>query len=212
MFEGRRLSVPPLVSLEGQRVGRLGSGGVERGIQDPLLNKTSTGQSPDHPKQLCPEFNQGAGSGEGDRLAHLQRGSRTRSRFARLLQPRFCGPQSFRGLASHHRPVSFEQVCGGDQVPDGNRPVGSVVSETGRLDGRLESEGHIPSGPIHPESRRYLLFVTSRGNFQSRRLACPGFVSRRLFQNRIKVLELCQALGILINLNESKLEPTQNID
>ena len=123
----------------------MGSGGSEGGVSHPSFSYPSTSQGTCFHQQLRPQFHQGAGSGGGDRVSCGEGSSGAGSPFAGVLQPSICGVKGFGSLAPHHRPVLPEQVCGGDQVPDGNRPVGSVFGEAGRLDGITGLEGCLPS-------------------------------------------------------------------
>ena len=50
----RRLAVSPLNSLERQRVGCLGSGGVEGGVQNPFFSHPSTDQGSDQVNRFAP--------------------------------------------------------------------------------------------------------------------------------------------------------------
>ena len=162
MHGDRWLSVPLLDSLEGQRVGCLGSGGVEGGISHSLLNHSSTIQGSDLPGQLFPWFHQGAGSGGGGVRSTVEGGSGTGSSNAGVLQSGLRGVEGFGDLAPYHRLVRFEQVCDKDQVQDGDRPVGSVFRETGRLDGVSGSEGRLPSDS-NPSGEQTLPSLFHRG-------------------------------------------------
>ena len=144
---GWRLPVSPLDILEGQGSGSLGSGGVEEGIFHSFLNHSPTVQGSDPRVQLLPQFHQGESFGGGDSGSYRQGGCGTRVSFSGLLQSHLCGDEGLGNLAPHHRSVHFEQVCHGDQVQDGDCPVGSVFCETGRLDGISGPEGRVSSGP-----------------------------------------------------------------
>ena len=147
MCEDRRLLVPPLVSLEGQGSGSLGGGGAKGGVQDPFLGFSSTIRGSALPEQLRPHFHQGASSRGGGEGSVAERGNGASASFSGVLQPHLRRDEGLRSLAPHHRPVVSQQVCDGDQVPDGNRPVGSVVCQAGRLDGFSGLEGCLPSSP-----------------------------------------------------------------
>ena len=147
MLGDRRLSVPPLVIMEGQGSGSLGSGGPERGISHPFLVQASSVRGPTPDRQLLPQFHQGESLGRRDSFSPGEGCSRASPSLARVLQPSLCRDEGLGNLAPHHRPVDSQQVCDGDQVQDGNCPIGTVVHQTGRLDGVTGFEGRVPSSP-----------------------------------------------------------------
>ena len=142
----RRLFVPLLVSVERQGSGSLGSGGLAGRLPYSLDSKASIIQGSALVDKLFLDFHQGESPGVRSTGPVREGSYRTRSHVARLFQSRLCGPESFRGLASHHRLVPFQQVCGENQVPDGDSPVSLGLYPEGRLDGVTGSEGRLPSG------------------------------------------------------------------
>ena len=89
-FQGRQLSVPPLVHLEGKGGGTLDGGVVEVGVSYPVLITTSSlgGSAPY--SELFPVLHQGEGSPLGGSALDLQGSSRAGSPFSSLLKPSVC--------------------------------------------------------------------------------------------------------------------------
>ena len=110
LAQHRRLSGPFLASMGGSGSGCLGRGGLARGIQDPILPTTSfVRPTPPH-AILYPIFHQGKSLGAGVPRSPPQTSHRTGSSDSRLLQSPICGPEGFRGVAPHHRPVYPEHL------------------------------------------------------------------------------------------------------
>ena len=82
--QGRRLSFPSLVHLEGQGAGSLGGGGLEDGIPHPLLIASSSLSGSGSPSQVIPELHQGECSSRGDSFSHREGSSRASSPPLRL--------------------------------------------------------------------------------------------------------------------------------
>ena len=63
-----------------------------------------------------------------------------------LLQPSVCRVEDLRVVASGHRPLPPQSLCGCVPLSDGDHPVCSPVSSSGRLDGLHRFEGSVPPG------------------------------------------------------------------
>ena len=120
----RRLSVPPLVGLEGQ-----GCGTHLHAFVCPYFHERGCARG-GHPGFDCQECC-GACS----------------SSVSRLLQPPVCGLEDLGVLATCHRPLSPQSLRGRVALPHRDRPVRSSVCPTGGLDGL-----HRPSGDVSPGS------------------------------------------------------------
>ena len=63
-----------------------------------------------------------------------------------LLQPSVCHVEDLRVVASGHRPLPPQWLCGCVPLSDGDHPVCSPVCSSGRLDGLHRFEGSVPPG------------------------------------------------------------------
>ena len=146
LAQHRRLSSPFLASMGGSGSGCLGRGGLARGIQDHLLPMTSfVRPTPPH-AILYPIFHQGKSLGAGVPRSPLQTSHRTGSSDSRLLQSPICGPEGFRGVAPHHRPVYPEHLHRFSAISHGDSSVRPPFHSPRRLDDLLRSSGCIPPG------------------------------------------------------------------
>ena len=154
-----------------------------------------------------------------------------------LLQPSVCRVEDLRVVASGHRPLPPQSLCGCVTLSDGDHPVCSPVGSSGRLDGLQV--------PVHPESRPFLRFVSKGHVFQFKALCfglsmAPQVFSRvmapvsailhamgirmrrylddwlvqsssreSLLRDLQTVLGLCHELGVVINREKSHLVPSQ---
>ena len=144
LAQHRRLSGPFLASMGGSGSGCLGRGGLARGIQDPFLPPTSfVRPTPPH-AILYPVFHQGKSLGAGVPRSPPQTSHRTGSSDSRLLQSPICGPEGFRGVAPHHRPVYPEHLHRFPAISYGDSSVCPPFHSPRRLDDLLRSTGHIP--------------------------------------------------------------------
>ena len=116
---------------------------------------------------------------------------------SRILLMDVCCSESLGSLASHHRLVSSKQVCDGDKVQDGNSSVCSGFHSSRGLDVFHRLEESYLQIPMHPESRKYLRFVTSKGVFQFRVL-CFGLTTDPQVFTRAPVSVILHSLGIRI--------------
>ena len=122
----------------------MGRGGLARGIQGPFLTKTSfVRPTPPH-AILYPVFHQGKSLGAGVPRSPPQTSHRTGSSDSRLLQLPICGPEGFRGVAPHHRPVYPEHLHRISAISHGDSSVRPPFHSPRRLDDLLRSAGRIP--------------------------------------------------------------------
>ena len=86
-----------------------------------------------------------------------------------LLQLSVCRVKDLRVLASGHRPLPPQSLCGCVTLSDGDHPVCSPVGSSGRLDGLHRSSGGVPpgSGTSRISSLSPLFFKGSRLPVQS---------------------------------------------
>ena len=130
--------------MGGSGSGCLGRGGLARGIQDLFLTKTSfVRPTPPH-AILYPVFHQGKSLGAGVPRSPPQTSHRTGSSDSRLLQLPICGPEGFRGVAPHHRPVYPEHLHRISAISHGDSSVRPPFHSPRRLDDLLRSAGRIP--------------------------------------------------------------------
>ena len=146
LAQHRRLSGPFLASMGGSGSGCLGRGGLARGIRDPFLTKTSfVRPTPPH-AILYPVFHQGKSLGAGVPRSPPQTSHRTGSSDSRLLQSPICGPEGFRGMAPHHRPVYPEHLHCISAISHGDSSVRPPFHSPRRLVDLPRSAGRIPPG------------------------------------------------------------------
>ena len=86
-----------------------------------------------------------------------------------LLQPSVCLVEDLRVVASGHRPLPPQSLCGCVTLSDGDHPVCSPVGSSGRLDGLHRFKGGVPpgSGTSRISSLSPLCFQGSRLPVQS---------------------------------------------
>ena len=124
----------------------MGRVGLARGIQDPLLQTTSfVRPTPPH-AILFPVFHQGKSPGAGVPRSTPQASHRTGSSGSRLLQSPISGPEGFRGVAPHHRPIHPEHLHRIPAISHGDSSVRPSLHSPRRLDDLIGSSGHIPPG------------------------------------------------------------------
>ena len=66
--------------------------------------------------------------------------------FSGLLQPSVCRVEDLSVVASGHRPLPPQSLCGCVPLSDGDHPVCSPVGSSGRLDGLHRLERSVPTG------------------------------------------------------------------
>ena len=150
----RRLPVAPLAGVERQGCRSLGSGGSSVGVSCsyPVSTSTIFGKHPF--SVLRPQFHQGPSLGEGSSVLVAERSCRTRSfAFSGLLQPSFCGDESFGVVETSPRFVNPQSESLQGSLQDGNPPVCASVHAEQRLDGIYRLEGCLlassnPSGQL----------------------------------------------------------------
>ena len=138
-------SGPFLASMGGSGSGCLGRGGLARGIQDPVLSRTSLIRPTPPHAVLFPVFHQGKSLGEGVPRSPPQTSHRTGSSDSGLLQSPICGPEGFRGVAPHHRPVYLEHLHRISALSYGDSSVRPPFHSPRRLDDLIGSAGRVPS-------------------------------------------------------------------
>ena len=144
----RRLSVPPLAGLEGQRCRALGGGGVAVRIPHSFPLQTSSNQGSHLPAFLPPVVHQRGGSGGGySGPCGQECCGACSSAFPRLLQPAFRGVEDLRILETRYRSLDPQFVRGCVALPHGDHPVGPSLCSSGRLDGLHRPQGSLPAGP-----------------------------------------------------------------
>ena len=233
--------------MEGSGSGCLGRGGLARGIQDPLLQTTSfVRPTPPH-ATLFPIFHQGKSLGAGVPRSTPQESHRTGSSGSRLLQSPICGPEGFRGMAPHHRPIHPEHLHRIPAISHGDSSVLPSLHSPGDCMISLDLQDAYLQVPVHPESRRYLRFTMGGVSYQFRvlcfglttapqvftRLMAPisailhryGIRMLRYLDNwlilaesrttclqaRDRLLQVCEELGLQVNLRKSSLIPSQDM-
>ena len=142
----RRLSVPPLAGLEGQGCGALGCRGAEGWLLSALPQRPSSFQC-SHPNAFFqPHLHHGGCSG-GGHLRHNCQGccGACSTPFSRLLQPSVRCVEDLGVMASGHRPLPSQSLCGRVSLPDGDHSVCAPVGASGGLVGLHRSEGCVSS-------------------------------------------------------------------
>ena len=124
----------------------MGRGGLARGIQDPLLQTTSVVRPTPPHAILFPIFHQRKSLGAGVPRSTPQASHRTGSSGFRLLQSPICGPEGFRGMAPHHRPIHPEHLHCIPAISHGDSSVRPSLHSPRRLDDLIRSSGRIPPG------------------------------------------------------------------
>ena len=137
-----RLSVPPFAGLEGQRCRALGCRGAEGWLLSALPQRPSSFQC-SHPNAfLQPHLQQGGCSGGGHLRLNCQGCCGACSTpFSRLLQPSVRSVEDLGVMASGHRPLPSQSLCGRVSLPGGDHSV----CASGGLDGLHRSEGSVSS-------------------------------------------------------------------
>ena len=143
----RRLSVPPLAGLEGQGCGALGGRGAAGRLLSAFPQHPSTFQCSAPNAFLQPHFHQGCCSGGGHLGPRCQGCCRAcSSPFSRLLQPSVHSVEDLGVLASSHRPLPSQSLCGRVSLSDGDHSVCSPLGASGGLDGLHRSQGSVSAG------------------------------------------------------------------
>ena len=235
----RRLSVPPLAGLEGQGCGALGGGGAAVRLSSALPQRPSTVRCSAPYAFLQPHFHQGCCSG-GGHLSPRGQGccGACSSPFSGLLQPSVRRVEDLGVLASSHRSLPSQSLCGRVSLSDGDHSVCAPVSPSGGLDGLHRSQGSVSAG-ADPSfvfrdwvyQFKALCFGLSTAPQVFTRVMAPvsailhsmGIRMRRylddwlvqsssrdsLVRDLQTVLSLCHELGIVVNPQKSNLVPSQ---
>ena len=145
-------------------------------MQDPFLTKTSFVRPTSPHAILYPVFHQGKSLGAGVPRSPPQASHRTGSSDSRLLQSPICGPEGFRDVAPHHRPVYPEHFIASQRFH--METPQSVLRSIRQGDWMisLDLQDAYLQVPIHPESRLYLRFTMGGVPYQFRVL-CFGLTT-----------------------------------
>ena len=127
-----------------------GSSSFVSSLEDPVLSRTSLIRPTPPHAVLFPVFHQGKSLGEGVPRSPPQTSHRTGSSDSRLLQSPICGPEGFRGVAPHHRPVYPEHVHRISALSYGDSSVRPPFHSPRRLDDLIGSAGRVSSGSNPP--------------------------------------------------------------
>ena len=142
----RRLSVPPLAGLEGQGCGAVGGRGDEGWLLSALPQHPSTFHCSNPNAFVQPHLHQGGCSGGGHLGLSCQGCCGACSTpFSRLLQPSVCCVEDLGVVASGHRPLPSQLLCGRVSVSDGDHSVCAPVGASVGLDGLHRSERSVSS-------------------------------------------------------------------
>ena len=143
----RRLSVLPLAGLEGHGCGALGGRGAAGRLLSAFPQHPSTFQCSASNAFLQPHFHQGCCSGGGHLGPRCQGCCGACSTpFSRLLQPSVRSVEDLGVVASSHRPLPSQSLCGHVSLSDGDHSVCASVGASGGLDGLHRSQGSVSSG------------------------------------------------------------------
>ena len=175
---------PFLASMGGSGSGCLGRGGLGRGIQDTILPTTSfVRPTPPH-AILYPIFHQGKSLGAGVPRSPPQTSHRTGSSDSRLLPSPICGPEGFRGVAPHHRPVYPEHLHRFSAISQGDSSVRPPFHSPRRLDDLLRYSGRIPPSS-DPSGIASVSCFTMGGVSYQFRVLCFGLTTARQVFTRL---------------------------
>ena len=138
----RWLSVPPLAGLEGQGRGSVGGGGAAALIPHPFQLSSSAVCGP-HPYAFVqPLVHQGGCARGGHPGFNCQGcGGACSTSLSRFLEPSVCGLENLGVVASGHRPLDPQSLCGCFTLS-----VCPPFRPSGRLDSLHRSSGSLPSG------------------------------------------------------------------
>ena len=142
-----RLSVPPLAGLEGQGCGAVGGRGAAGRLLSALPQPPSTFLCSAPNAFLQPHLHQGGCSGGGHLGLSCQGCCGACSTpFSRLLQPSVRCVEDLGVVASSHRPLPSQSLCGHVSISDGDHSVCASVGASGGLDGLHRPQGSVSSG------------------------------------------------------------------
>ena len=170
----RWLSVSPLAGLEGQGCGAVGGRGAEGWLLSALPQHPSTFHC-SHPNAfLQPHLHQGGCSGGGHLGLSCQGCCGACSTpFSRLLQPSVRCVEDLGVVASGHRPLPSQSLCGRVSLPDGDHSVCAPVGASGDRMASIDLKEAYLQVPVHPASRHFLRFVFRDNVYQFKAL-CFG--------------------------------------
>ena len=136
-----------MAGLEGQGCGALGGGGAAVRLSPALPQLPSTFRCSAPYAFLQPHFHQGCCSG-GGHLSPRGQGccGACSSPFSGLLQPSVRRVEDLGVLASSHRPLPSQSLCGRVSLSDRDHSVCAPVGASGGLDGLHRSQGSLSAG------------------------------------------------------------------
>ena len=156
----RRLSVPPLVRMVGQRCGALGGGSLEGGVCDSLSHASSSVSDSDHPGFVLSPVHQRESFGGGDSGSSPQGSGGACTSDSRLLQPHVCCHQGSLGGGGGIIDLSTLNL-NVDRTPFRMETSQTVLCSVRRNDWMItiDLKDAYLQIPTHPESRRHLRFI-----------------------------------------------------
>ena len=134
----------PLATVAAQRRGKLGGGGVKRGISSPPF-KSSTTLASKVVNILRGGLREKECLGGADSAPAGQGCCRAGTLGSGLLLQDVSGVEVLRKLEAYYRSKGFQQVREDLQLSDGDRSVGSVGDTKERLDGLYRPQGCVPA-------------------------------------------------------------------
>ena len=145
------MSAPPLAGLEGQGCGAVGGGSAEVWLSSALPQHPSAVRSSNPNAFVQPHLHQGGCAGGGHLGLNCQRCCGACSTpFSRLLQPSVRCVEDLGVVASGHRPLPSQSLCGRVSLSDGDHSVCAPVCTSGGLDGLHRSQGSVSSSAGSP--------------------------------------------------------------
>ena len=156
----QRLSVPPLAGLEGQGCGAVGGRGAAGRLLSALPQPPSTFLCSAPNAFLQPHLHHWGCSGGGHLGLSCQGCCGACSTpFSRLLQPSVCCVEDLGVVASSHRPLPSQSLCGRVSISDGDHSVCAPVGASGDWMASVDLKEAYLQVPVHPASRHFLRFV-----------------------------------------------------
>ena len=138
------MSVPPLASLEGQGCGAVGGGGAEVWLSSAFPQHPSAVRDSNPNAFVQPHLHQGGCSGGGHLGLNCQGCCGVCSApFSRLLQLSVRCVEDLGVVASGHRPLPSQSLCGRVSLSDGDHSIRAPVSASGGLDGLHRFKGSV---------------------------------------------------------------------
>ena len=176
----------------------MGGGGAEGGISHPFSQPPSAVPGAHPYAFLQPLVHQrGCARGGHPGFSYQGCGGACSTSISGLLQPSVCRVEDLGVVASGHRPLHPQSLRGCVALSDGDHPVCSPFGSSGRLDGLHRSSGGVPPGPVHPESRPFLRFVSNGQVYQFKALCFGLSTAPQVFsQVMAPVSAILHSMGI----------------